>query len=306
MEGLIYKNNNNVAYYIGYIKHWLPDERGTFYNKEWKVIYTGGFEYGKKTGYGIEYNDNETYYGNFTADLRNGQGVIVSDDVLFEGAFINGKKHGQGYIINKNDKTITPVKFNQGNIESEDAIIKCSIVSKSKRKTQKSNLPPQYQKYITLFHNLPYDESDEIYLDIIYREEQGATYIGEVNSALMKHGRGVLIDHFYQTYYVGYFRYDMKEGNGAIYTTYGDATLYEGNFHLGKPLGKGTYYFYEPRLYQIEGDFNEIGEGEGKEIYIDTYWKGKFYAWLKDGEGEEVDLNGEILRKKSYVLNQEE
>ena len=49
---------------------------------------------------------------------------IVSDDVLFEGAFINGKKHGQGYIINKNDKTITPVKFNQGNIESEDAIIK--------------------------------------------------------------------------------------------------------------------------------------------------------------------------------------
>ena len=304
--GLIYKNNNNVAYYIGYIKHWLPDERGTFYNKEWKVIYTGGFEYGKKTGYGIEYNDNETYYGNFTADLRNGQGVIVSDDVLFEGAFINGKKHGQGYIINKNDKTITPVKFNQGNIESEDAIIKCSIVSKSKRKTQKSNLPPQYQKYITLFHNLPYDESDEIYLDIIYREEQGATYIGEVNSALMKHGRGVLIDHFYQTYYVGYFRYDMKEGNGAIYTTYGDATLYEGNFHLGKPLGKGTYYFYEPRLYQIEGDFNEIGEGEGKEIYIDTYWKGKFYAWLKDGEGEEVDLNGEILRKKSYVLNQEE
>lgn len=45
--GLIYKNNNNVAYYIGYIKHWLPDERGTFYNKEWKVIYTGGFEYGK-------------------------------------------------------------------------------------------------------------------------------------------------------------------------------------------------------------------------------------------------------------------
>ena len=304
--GLIYKNNNNVAYYIGYIKHWLPDERGTFYNKEWKVIYTGGFEYGKKTGYGIEYNDSETYYGNFTADLRNGQGVIVSDDVLFEGAFINGKKHGQGYIINKNDKTITPVKFNQGNIESEDAIIKCSIVSKSKRKTQKSNLPPQYQKYITLFHNLPYDESDEIYLDIIYREEQGATYIGEVNSALMKHGRGVLIDHFYQTYYVGYFRYDMKEGNGAIYTTYGDATLYEGNFHLGKPLGKGTYYFYEPRLYQIEGDFNEIGEGEGKEIYIDTYWKGKFYAWLKDGEGEEVDLNGEILRKKSYVLNQEE
>ena len=136
-------------------------------------------EYGKKTGYGIEYNDSETYYGNFTADLRNGQGVIVSDDVLFEGAFINGKKHGQGYIINKNDKTITPVKFNQGNIESEDAIIKCSIVSKSKRKTQKSNLPPQYQKYITLFHNLPYDESDEIYLDIIYSRSKALPTSGK-------------------------------------------------------------------------------------------------------------------------------
>ena len=94
-----------------------------------------------------------------------------------------------------------------------------------------------------------------------------------------------------------------KEGPGKLYRVCDDSLIYEGNFHLGKPLGKGTYYFYEPRLYQIEGDFNEIGEGEGKEIYNDLYWNRHFYAWLKDGTGEEVDVNGVTIGTKSYVLN---
>ena len=41
----------------------------------------------------------------------------------------------------------------------------------------------------------------------------------------------------------------MKEGPGKLYRVCDDSLIYEGNFHLGKPLGKGTYYFYEPRLY---------------------------------------------------------
>ena len=33
------------------------------------------------------------------------------------------------------------------------------------------------------------------------------------------------------------------------------------------------------------------------------YWNRHFYAWLKDGTGEEVDVNGVTIGTKSYVLN---
>ena len=84
-----------------------------------------------------------------------------------------------------------------------------------------------------------------------------------------------------------------------------DQIVYQGNFHLGKPLGKGSYYYYEPVKYQIDGEFNEIGEGKGQEIRDEGYWEGSFFAWMKNGSGEMFNIDGESVGKKNYVLDQE-
>lgn len=305
LGGYIYNQTNKLGYYVGYVKHGLPNEQGIYYTKDWKVVYEGGFEYGKKTGYGIEYNNESTYLGYFSDDKRSGIGVIIDSSMIYEGNFVNGKKQGQGYVINKKDKIVLPVKCLQGNIEKEENKIKCAILSKVRRNKQMESLLPKYQKFNNMFLQLTLDPNEQMYLNIIHKEEDGTTYIGECNYAQMKHGRGVLIDHFYETYYLGYFKYDKEEGEGTLYRMKDDQIVYQGNFHLGKPLGKGSYYYYEPVKYQIDGEFNEIGEGKGQEIRDEGYWEGSFFAWMKNGSGEMFNIDGESVGKKNYVLDQE-
>lgn len=303
---LIYNDDQEFGYYIGYFKDGFPHKQGTFYSKDWMVIYEGDLEYGKKSGRGAEYLEEETYIGYFCDDKRNGPGVSVSAEVIFEGTFINDKKQGNGYLIDQENNTIVPVTCLQGNIEKEGEKEKIRPKTKTQRKGQLSKLPSKYKKFNDMILTLELDPNEEMYLDMTYKEEEGSVYVGECNYTQMKHGRGVLIDYFYQTYTVGQFRYDQQEGKGAIYRLEDDLILYEGFFHNGKPLGEGKYYFYEPNEYRIEGNFDELGDGEGKEIYDDgSYWDGNFFAWAKDGIGQLYSSNDESLGDKIYSLDQE-
>ena len=304
---IIYAEDNQFGYYIGYVKQGLPHNQGTLYTKSWEIIYEGGFEYGKKSGLGTEYIGEETFMGYFCDGIRNGPGVSVNADVIFEGTYVNDKKQGKGYLIDLQYHTIVPVTCLQGNIEKEGEKEKLRVKTNSQRKEQLAKLPTKYQKFIDMISTLELDPVEEMYLDMICKEEEGSTYVGECNHAGMKHGRGVLIDHFYQTYTVGQFRYDQKTGKGAVYRLEDDLILYEGFFNNGKPLGDGKYYFYEPTYHRIEGSFNELGDGEGKEIYEDgSYWDGDFFAWTKNAIGNLYSANNEELGDKIYTLDKAE
>ena len=275
--------------YPGYVKHFLPHEWGTFYNNDMSRRFTGELEYGKKNRYGVEYGFKVTYYGNFVGDKRNGTGVIVNDDIIYEGFFVNGKKHGDGCIINIANKTMTYVRCNQDNIEIEKKVVNCH---KEKHEIQMATLPREYQKYIDLFEEWAgiYKDPDDIYRDIVFKkEEEGKLCVGEVTSNGVKHGKGVGIDFNSKTYYIGFFVYDKKSGLGEVFRIVDDARLYKGQFAYGIEIG-GTYYFYQPKEYKIEGTFTELGEGEGKYIDRDGMWEGNFYGLLRNGNGKVYNM----------------
>ena len=300
------KYRGNDGLYVGYVKHFLPHEWGTFYNNDMSKRFTGELEYGKKNGYGVEYGFKETYYGDFVGDKRNGTGVIVTDDIIYEGFFVNGKKHGDGCIINKANETMTYVRCNQDNIEIEKKVVNCQATSKEKHERQKATLPREYQKYIDLFEEWigVYTDPDDIYRDIVFKkEEEGKLYIGEVTSNGMKHGRGVSIDFNSKTYYIGFFVYDKKNGLGEVFRIVDDAHLFRGQFDYGIELG-GTYYFYQPKEYKIDGSFTQLGEGEGKYIDRDGMWEGNFYGLLRNGNGTVYNMCMDEDGTATYVLDQ--
>ena len=311
--GIMYKNNDTVAYYIGYIKHWLPHEKGVFYSKDFHVLYDGELEYGQKNGYGFEDINGELYYGSFAGDQRNGQGVVTAfmGKIQFEGTFVNGKKQGKGYILNKNNYTIIHVRCNQGNIEKEEEVVNYTNNWYSRRNEQKEVLPKEYQKYIDLYIEYENEEYNvgNVCLDVVFKKDQGKIYIGEVNSIGMKEGRGVLVDEVHETYYVGDFEFDKRKF-GKIYRMIDDALIYKGEFTNGEPYYIGTYYFYRPCEMNVGGCFNEIGGGFGRETINEpnensdfAKWEGPFYAWLKDGEGMAYDAKGKEIGPITYNLN---
>ena len=103
---LIYPNNVEEKYYVGYIDKNLPDTYGQIFNAQWQTLYEGEFENGKKKGFGksFNYQTGNVYTGYFNNDLPNGQGVLMyKDNSRYEGGFLNGEINDKGYRI-KNSK----------------------------------------------------------------------------------------------------------------------------------------------------------------------------------------------------------
>ena len=162
-------------------------------------------------------------------------------------------------------------------------------------------IPVKYEHYIHMFLDLPIEETELFYLSQKCKEKEGKIYIGEMSLNKMKNGRGVLIDSFNGTYYVGYFKYDLQEGQGRLYDLNSNKLLYEGTFHFGKPFGKGHYYYQED--VEIVGTFNELGEGKGSQKFQEGRWYGDFYGLLKNGTGVLINKEDEFKELRKYRLN---
>ena len=74
---------------------------------------------------------------------------------------------------------------------------------------------------------------------------------------------------------------------------------------MGNIIGKGKYYYNET-FCTLEGDFNEIGEGEGTFNFEDgSSWKGSFYGWKKNGTGKFYNDKGVYVKDRKYELDHE-
>ena len=79
--------------------------------------------------------------------------------------------------------------------------------------------------------------------------------------------------------------------------------MFRGQFDYGIELG-GTYYFYQPKEYKIDGSFTQLGEGEGKYIDRDGMWEGNFYGLLRNGIGTVYNMCMDEDGTATYVLDQ--
>ena len=300
---MIYDDSAPYKYAIGYWRNNQLERFGTLYSKDWEVIYEGEFRDGKKEGYGIDNSKQDKYLGYFVNDKRKGKGVSITETFITEQDFDEDSNTGDVYTINKAEKTVTVVKVQNGNCVSNETINLSISDNADKKKKQRESIPLQYDKYINMFLELSIDDNEAIYLTQGYQEKEGKIYIGEMSFNGMKNGRGVLIDSFYGTFYVGYFKYDLQEGQGRLYDLKDDKVIYQGNFHWGKPYGKGHFYFYDPEEFEVDGEFNEKGEGKGTQKFKNSTWIGEFYGWMKNGNGALLNKKGKFLQIKRYELN---
>ena len=157
-----------------------------------------------------------------------------------------------------------------------------------------------YEKYMNLMMNIKPTKDTYLLKKGIKQEIEGV-YIGEMNSIGFKYGRGVFIDNYTKTYYVGYFINNEKMGKGINY--YSDGTIkYIGEFRRNKTSGNGEFRYKNGDI--LQGKFNSIGEGNGIYTFKNgNYWKGTFYAWNLHGNGILYDKNGNCLGERRYEYN---
>ena len=302
----IYKNS--MTYYFGYMKNKEFSGEGSYYNFQWKKIYEGKFRHNLKNGFGILFReDGSTYAGEFINDIPNGKGVLYyPNSTRFEGYFANGYQNDKGYLIISEKNKKQEIIYNNGNIIEQGEIYDYrrskyqKMFKKEFEEFENKCKNLGYEKYMNLMMNIKPTKDTYLLKKGIKQEIEGV-YIGEMNSIGFKYGRGVFIDNYTKTYYVGYFINNEKMGKGINY--YSDGTIkYIGEFRRNKPSGKGEFRYKNRDI--LQGEFNSIGEGNGVYTFKNgNYWKGTFYAWNLHGNGILYDKNGNYLGERRYEYN---
>ena len=300
--------NSPITYFVGYMKNKEFWGEGSYYNYQWKRIYEGTFEHNQKSGFGILWReDGSTYAGEFINDKPNGKGVLYfQNESRFEGNFVNGYQNDKGYLISPDYLTKQEIVYNNGNIIEQGEIIDYRK-GRYRKKFQKEYFEFErkckelgYEKFMHLMMNIkPTKETYVLKKGI--KEEISGIYIGEMNSIGFKYGRGVFIDNYTNTFYVGYFVNNEKLGKGVNYYSNGNKQ-YIGEYRRNKPVGKGEFRYQNGEV--LQGVFNSVGEGTGVFTFDDgAYWRGNFYAWTLNGNGTYYTKDGYCLGQKSYEFN---
>ena len=304
----IIKKNSPITYFFGYLINNEFSGEGCNYNYQWKKVYEGNFEHNLKNGFGILFNgDGSTYAGEFINDKPNGKGVLYyRNNTRFEGYFVNGLQNDKGFLINPEKLIKQEITYNNGNIIEQGEIYN---YNKSKYQKQFKEEFDEfeakckklgYEKYMDLMMNIK-PTKDSYLLKKGIKEENNGIYIGEMNSIGFKYGRGVFINNYTKMYYVGHFINNEKHGKGINYYPNGKIQ-YIGEFMRNKTSGQGEFRYKNGEI--LQGKFNSVGEGIGVYTFSDgAYWKGKFFAWCLDGNGEYYNKDGKYLGQKSFELN---
>ena len=300
--------NGKITYYVGYIKDQEFFGEGAYYDYQWKRIYEGNFEHNQKNGFGILWRDDgSTYAGEFINDKPNGKGVLYfTNNTRFEGNFVDGYPNDKGYLINGDNMTMQEIVYNNGNIIEQGEIIDYKR-GRYKRQFQEEFFEFErqckhygYDKYMTFMMNIKPTKETYVLKKGIKAEVSGV-YVGEMNTIGFKYGRGVFIDNYTNTFYVGYFVNNEKFGKGVNYYSDGKKQ-YIGEYRRNKPVGKGEFKYKNGET--LQGTFNSVGEGEGVFTFDDgAYWRGHFYAWTLNGNGTYYTKDGYCLGQKSYEYN---
>ena len=300
--------NSRITYYVGYMKKKEFVGEGAYYDYKWKKIYEGTFEHNQKSGFGILWReDGSTYAGEFINDQPNGKGVLYfQNNSRFEGHFVNGYQNDKGYLISGDYMTKQEIVYNNGNVIEQGEIYDYRK-GRYRKQFQDEFIEFEntckkygYEKFMNLMMNIK-PTKDSYMLKKGIKEEVSGLYIGEMNTVGFKYGRGVFIDSYTNTFYVGYFVNNEKLGKGVNYYSNGKQQ-YIGEYRRNKPIGKGEFRYKNGEV--LQGTFNSVGEGEGVFTFEDgAYWRGNFYAWTLNGNGTYYTKDGYCLGQKSYELN---
>lgn len=136
------------------------------------------------------------------------------------------------------------------------------------------------------------------------RYRKGSVYIGGIKDGQLN-GRGILLDPYGDTLYVGEFINGRKEGFGRYYFKNGNiyngqwhenhmhgkgsmkfksGDFYEGAWYHDQRHGKGVYKYADGSVY--EGEFaNGIVQGHGQMMKDDLSYTGDWLKGLKNGQG---------------------
>ena len=196
--------------------------------------------------------------------------------------------------------------YNNGNVIEQGEIIDYRKLRFKKQfqeeffEFEKKCKERRYDKFMNLMMNIK-PTNDTYVLKKGIKEEVNGIYIGEMNSIGFKYGRGVFIDNYTNTFYVGYFVNNEKLGKGVNYYSNGKQQ-YIGEYRRNKPVGRGEFRYKNGEV--LQGVFNSVGEGNGVLTFEDgAYWRGNFYAWTLNGNGTYYTKDGYLLGQKAYEFN---
>jgi hypothetical protein len=261
-----------VEEYVGQVKDGVPHGDGTMKNSTYQRYYSGGWQNGFRSGYGIEYtisgvicegewengllngqgSTNRKYCGCFKQGKMNGFGTLFyTDEETYQGMFKDDKRHGVGTI--KPDRTYTGAWVND---------TMCG-----------------YGVYEFKYYD--------------FSESYAGEWLGN-----MKHGLGTQISN--KLSFTGMWVKGTRQGFGVEQLERGDK--YEGNWIAQKIEGEGTLTKADGTV--LKGVFKTKGKGSGTAVFPNgDCYEGRWSKGLLKGNGIMTITDGRVYRG-NFLNNQ--
>ncbi|MCQ2820080.1 MAG: C2 family cysteine protease [archaeon] len=164
-----------------------------------------------------------------------------------------------------------------------------------KGNTSEKEIAKSDPKYFNLLKELKPVSNDKD-LTWTHLRTKAGDYIGQINKAKKKEGRGALIEK--DKYFIGYFKNDKKEGPGKEFNKVEDQLVYDGEFKDNLRDGKGKYFYVNGDTFEgsfVKGKMHGMGKHTFKKS--GATWEGNYENNLMNGEGTQTFPSG----KKSKI-----
>jgi len=247
-KGKLYVNGKLT--YDGDWKLGLMDGAGIEYGKNGSQVYEGEYARGRRTGYGVGYDEatgEREYAGNWLNGKQHGAGRLYdpnTQDLAFIGRFVYGKKEGEGSAV-----TVTASQWHavDGNnvvrTESRPTVYYDTGIYKADKLNSVVNRTAYTGEMLadgtpqgtgSFYRHLGSKLTSEGVLN-----DSELLYEGEVKNG-MRHGEGQAYDGEGRLVYDGEWINDYYDGFGQAYEN--GVLAYRGTWSLGFRSGSGTSY----------------------------------------------------------------
>ena len=133
--------------------------------------------------------------------------------------------------------------------------------------------------------------TDDSELSWVKLKYENGFYVGQLNTAKERHGRGVYFWNSDKSYYMGYWNHGIKDKFGKCFNS-NLKLVYEGGYTKRARKGLGTFYFNNEDKYQGKFDFDKR-QGKGTYFWKDgSMWVRTFTAGQLDGSGMFYPVSG--------------